>query len=296
MPPPIESAYFREQRPRCHALEAKLAVEILAITNITKGTAVGTAVGKSVENKVHQLAQAADITATKAKVYSRAIEKTEWFLYICASKTADTQVLLLVGKPVPAGVVFPYFDWVLSAEDRTALNGDWDPQGLTNAVDMTFTGNLIYAHDDKHFNPNKKDEAQYTIGNTQNRKKIVAGMEKKAIEHGFGSGERFFRFSVVVGTDPVNTTCSIRVDTPGGPSQHSHPIPESGAGEVNHDRKVITGIAYCTRERQLDQLVSLAKYLKLIGTANNAFSNLKNKLGAEMWGGLRPPACKYWSW
>jgi len=200
----------------------------------------------------------------------------------------------MVGKPLDSGVVFPFFDWIISADDRTALDGDWDPGDLTNAIDMGFTGKLKYAHDDKHFNPNLKSEAQYTIGTAQNRKNIVAGMEEKAIEHGFGSGERFFWFSAIVGKDPTNNTHCIRVDTPGGPSQHSHPIPETGDGEVTHDGKVVKMICFHTRERQLDELVSLAKYLKLIGVKNKAFPNLKK--WSHLCGGLKPPPSAYWSW
>lgn len=295
MPETTPSAYFREQRPRCHTLEGQIAAEVQAITN---GTGESLGVKPAEQSKVQQLAQAKDITAPKAKVFARALAKTGWFLYICAGAgtAANKQVLMLVGKPVNPGAVFPFFDWVLSAEDLTVLNGDVELGELTNAVDMDYAGALKYAHGDKHFDAKKKGEAQFTIGADNKRKNIVAGMEQKAIDHGFGTGERFFKFSVVVGTDPVNTTRAIRVDTPGGPSQHSHPIPETGNGEVNHDRKVLSMIALHTRERQQDELVALARYLKLIGTGDKAFNNLKNKFNDTMWGGLRPPPCKYWSW
>ena len=123
-------------------------------------------------------------------------------------------------------------------------------------------------------------------------------MEQKAINLGMVlQGEAFFRFDRVVGTDgrsPQIDTTSIRVDTPGGPTQHSHPIPENQPGVVSHDNKVKTAIQMHTVNRDLDKLVILAKYLKLIDTANNAYSNLKANAG--QYGAHRPPDCVYWAW
>lgn len=291
MPPPIESRYFTEQKACCHSLAVPLAATMTAIENNTAGAVQ---VKISLQNSIHEKAQTKDIVAPKSKVFGRQLGKTEWSVYYCQSTTANTQMVLMVGKQVETGGVFPFFDWVISPDDQTALNGDWDPGDLTNDVDLAHTGQLIYDHKDKHFNPNLKSEAQYTIGTTQNRKSIVAGMEAMAVEHGFGSGERFFWFNSVVGKDPLNNTHCIRVDTPGGPSQHSHPIPEAGAGEVNHDGKVVAMICYHTREREFDELVALAKYLKLIGAKKKAFPNLKKN--KHLCGGLMPPPCAYWAW
>jgi len=292
MPPPTESVYFHQQRPRCHSLEKDLTVAILAIGN---GTGTGVPVKMTLQGSIHQAAQTKDHAAPKSKVFGHALGKTEWSVYYCASATGNKDIILMVGKPLASGGVFPFFDWITSADDRSALDGAWDkPDDLTNDIDMTFTGALKYAHENKHFDPKKVNEAQYTIGTGQNRKNIVAGMEEKAIEHGFGSGERFFWFSEIVGKDPKNDTHCIRVDTPGGPTQHSHPIPETGSGTVSHDGKVVAEIAFCTREKDLAGLVSLAKYLKLIGKNNNAFPSLRSK--NLQWGGLQPPTCAYWSW
>jgi hypothetical protein len=291
MPPPIESEFFRQQRPCCAALE-KFIVPVIADITGAKGKTVN--VPMNIQNSCHTKAQTKDIAAPKAKVIARALGTTEWFLYHCPSKTAGTEMLIMVGKPLNTGNVYPFFDWILSPEDTTALNGDWDPGDLTNDVDMACVLPLKYSHDDKHFNANLKSEAQYTIGSLQRRKNIVAGMEEMAVEHGFGSGERFFKFSTVVGKDPLNNTNCIRVDTPGGPSQHSHPIPETGIGEVTHDSKIVKFICYHTRERQLDGLVEIAKYLTLIKEKKKAYPNLKKF--EHLCGGARPPPCAYWSW
>jgi hypothetical protein len=192
-----------------------------------------------------------------------------------------------------------YFMWIIDSTDQLVLNGNWNPPpGRDNTINMAFQGPLIYNHNDKHFGA-QPSEAQFTIGaNQAARKRIVAGMEQKAVTEGldFG-GEAFFRFNAVVGTDgqaPQQQTTSVRVDTPGGPSQHSHPIPENQAGMVSHDGKVKSAIRMFTTDRDLGKLVDLAKYLRVIGAANGQYTNLR--VDDHLYGHLRPPPCVFWSW
>ena len=200
---------------------------------------------------------------------------------------------------VGQNIISPYFSWIITTDQRNALDGLWEPPGgADNSVDFANATPLMYAHNDKHFGA-QPNEAQFTIGGNQaERKRIVAGMEAKAVRWGtFMGGESFFRFDQVVGTDgqrPQQPTCSIRVDTPGGPSQHSHPIPENEAGMVSHDTKVRSAIRFHTTEKSI---VGLALRRQIPegdwGAAEHAYINLKND---QAFGDARPPESHYWKW
>jgi hypothetical protein len=247
---------------------------------------------------IYTRCQRVDMQAVWGVVGAARINNDGWYLYWADNGT--TKELLLIGRWVGQPPQFQdYFEWTISNIDQVALSGNWNPpQGRDNTVNMAFQGNLIYSHADKHFGA-QTDEAQFTIGaNQAARKRIVAGMEQKAIAEGLDvGGEVFFRFNVVVGTDgqtPQQQSASIRVDTPGGPSQHSHPIPENQAGMVSHDGKVKSAIRMFTTDRDLGKLVDLAKYLRIIGAANGQYTNLR--ADAHLYGHLRPPPCVYWAW
>lgn len=249
-------------------------------------------------NAIYTRCQQVNMRDVWGAVGAARINNDNWNLYWADNGTAKE--LLLIGRWAGQPEQFQdYFSWIIDSDSRLALQGLWDPpNGRDNTIDMNYQGALIYAHNDKHFGA-QPAEAQYTIGaNQAARKRIVAGMEVKAIAEGMiVGGEAFFRFNAVVGTDgqqPQQQTCSIRVDTPGGPSQHSHPIPENQPGMVSHDGKVKTAIREYTTARDLSGLVNLAKYLKVIAAANGQYSNLR--ADAHLYGNLRPPACVYWAW
>jgi hypothetical protein len=237
----------------------------------------------------------ADQNEKKRGIAGHKIGTTDWrVLYRDApANTKEALMIANVGQNISV-----YFSWMISAEQRHALNGTWEPpEEVDNTVDFTNTTPLKFAHNDKHFGA-QPNEAQYTIGaNQAQRKLIVAGMEEKAMRWGsFMGGESFFRFDQVVGTDgqrPQQTTCSIRVDTPGGPSQHSHPIPENQVGMVSHDTKIRSAIRFHTTEKSIEGLVLVAKYLKVIGSAQHAYTNLRND---PAFGDGRPPESHYWRW
>ncbi|CAE6721605.1 hypothetical protein [Paraburkholderia haematera] len=247
---------------------------------------------------IYQRCQRLDMRQVWKAVGAARINNDGWYLYW--SDNGATKELLLIGRRAGQPVQLQdYFAWSVSNTDQVVFDGNWTPPGgRDNTVDMTFGGDLIFSHLDKHFGA-QPAEAQYTIGaNPTVRKRIVAGMEQKSINEGLNfPGESFFRFNVVVGTDgqrPQLKSTSIRVDTPGGPSQHSHPIPEDQPGMVSHDGKVKSAIRTFTTARNLSELVDIARYLTVIGAANNHFSNLR--ADAHLYGHLRPPACVYWAW
>jgi hypothetical protein len=248
-------------------------------------------------NAIYTRCQRLDMRQVWGAVGAARINNDDWNLYWADNGT--TKELLLIGRWAGDPPQFQdFFAWSISRTDTVILDGNWaNPLGLNNTVDMNFQGNLTYAHQDKHFGA-QLNEAQYTIGTVQTRKRIVAGMEEKAIAEGLQfAGESFFWFSVVVGTDgqrPQQQTHSIRVDTPGIPTQHSHPVPENQAGMVSHDGKVKTAIREATVARDLSKILDVAKYLTVIGAANNQYSNLR--ADAHLYGHLRPPPCVYWAW
>jgi len=248
-------------------------------------------------NAIYTRCQRLDMRQVWGAVGAARINNDDWNLYWADNGT--TKELLLIGRWAGEPEQFQdYFGWIISQTDKAILDGNWDnPQGRNTTVDMNFQGNLTDDHKNKHFG-GEPAAAQFTIGTVQTRKRIVAGMEEKAIAEGLNlAGEAFFWFSVVVGTDgqrPQQQTHSSRVDTPGIPSQHSHPIPENQPGMVSHDGKVKTAIREATTARDLSRLLGLAKYLKVIGAANNQYYNLR--ADAHLYGNLRPPTCIYWSW
>lgn len=249
---------------------------------------------------VRIMVQSADMNQPQPRpIAAKKIGQGPWLLFYTNHATMQGyKEILMIGTYTDNGVLKDWFNWPMDGGQRSVLNGTWTPpQGADNTVNMNHQGALIYDHNNKHFG-HQPAESQYTIGTAQTRKTIVAGMEAKALQWGnFLETECFFRFNVTVGTDgqaPQQQTCSIRVDTPGGPSQHSHPIPENATGKVSHDTKIRSAIRFFTTERKLDNLVMLAKYLRVIGCANNAYNNLRNDAAA--YGEARPPACVYWSW
>ena len=309
---PTRSAFFREQQlmARGQPIENALEAAMQAVNN----AATLANLPQAQANNANPPDPHRVVTTQRQSIFTRCNEQgggnipigakkignTGWLLYW--KDSGITKHLLMVGKyAMQAGTMGlqDWFVWTFTPTETQALAGNWNPPGgLNNHVDMQNNGNLIYSHNDKHFGA-QPAEAQYTIGNNvAQRKHIVAGMEAKAINHGMVfAGEAFFRFNVVVGTDGTaqqNTTMSIRVDTPGRPAQHSHPIPESAAGMVSHDTKVKSAIRTHTVNRDLDALVGLAKYLTLIGTNANTYTNLR--ADAAQYGANRPPDCVYWQW
>jgi hypothetical protein len=291
------SVFFTNQE----ALAAKISVALnLVITAIDNAALVpaATLLVRGRTNKVHEKVQSLDIAAPKAAVSARKIGTTDWFVYYCDSNVVGTIELLMIGKFSGAGNVVDYFDWTPTNNQTIILSGQWNnPNAIDDTVDMASTAALINNHNNKHFG-GEPAAAQYTIGNAQTRKAIVAGMELKAVQHGLKMhGETFFRFAVNVGTDgqyPQAATNCIRIDTPGIPTQHSHPIPENKSGTVSHDGKVKSAILHFTINRDLGQLVAIAKYLTIIGCNQHKYKNLKND--ATQYGDYRPPDCHFWKW
>jgi hypothetical protein len=175
---------------------------------------------------VYMRCQHVDMQQQGLEVAARKIGNTGWMPFW--ADNGSTKEILLIGKWDKDDFTGPFHDWfawTISKQDNAVLQGLWTPpDNRHNRIDMAHPGPLIYAHHDKHFG-HQPNEAQFRIGTPQTRKNIVAGMEAKAIAEGlvFG-GEAFFRFDVVVGTDgqkpAQSNTASIRVDTPGGPTQH----------------------------------------------------------------------------
>lgn len=192
-----------------------------------------------------------------------------------------------------------FFDFRISAEDQIAFSGDSIP-GTTMAVDMLYAQTVLSDHNNKHFGADRKAN-QYDIGTDTTRKRIVRGMEEKAASFGAKTGsESYFMFNTRVGYEGTEgahpgAACEcIRVDTPGTNSQHSHPIPTDGPG--GHDAKIKDVIRYLTvqKEEGLPYLVQLAKYLRIIGTQNGKYKNLRQQ--KALYNGTRPPNCVYWTW
>jgi hypothetical protein len=55
-------------------------------------------------------------------------------------------------------------------------------------------------------------------------------------------------------------------------------------------------IRYLTvqKDEGLPHLVQLAKYLRIIGTQNGKYKNLRQQ--KALYSGTRPPDCVYWTW
>jgi hypothetical protein len=252
----------------------------------------------NIQTKVYMTCQILNQDQRLNVVHTKAIPNTEWSIFYSrngANNTGDL-LFLMIGK-IAGNTLTEFFNWVISNENAVIFAGNWAvPNGVDRAVDMNYPTGLIFDHDNKHFGADLK-ASQYTIGNTSNRKKIVRGMEEKAIEHGYNTDtEAYFNFSVNVGVsngfkNPDQLHC-IRVDSPGASSQHSHPIPETGVN--SHDEKIKTAIRYHTTKKKLSGLVQLAKYLTLLRTPRDAYHNLR--VDKDLYGDKRPPICKFWTW
>jgi hypothetical protein len=308
--PHTDSALYTAQQAMTGSIAAGLAPAVAWLDATVGGalTPPANKCPKPLRNSINRACQAVAINFQQVTgdAYFRAIGATEWVLYY-AVRANGVPEALMIGKPhmniqngrqpTPNGNVDDFFAWIPDANQLLALGGQWQSPDDTN-VDMAHQGDLIYAHNDKHFGGGANSDALYTIGTVPRRKAIVAGMEEKAIALGFVvAGEAFFKFAQVVGTDggrPQAPTSCIRVDSAGDTTQHSHPIPENKAQTVSHDGKVKSAIQLYTNDRDLDSLVNLARYLTLIGAARPQYTNLKND--AHVYGHVRPPACAFWRW
>lgn len=151
---------------------------------------------------------------------------------------------------------------------------------------------LIYGHRDKHFKRIPGLDAQYS-----GTKGYVAALEAKAVRLGIAiNGDIYFYHNANVGTlgtrHGLSQSRCIRVDAPGGATQHSHPFPESlasGSPDATHDSLLAELIVDCASSNDLDYLGRVAKYLADVGghvIVLNAAQ--KRKVKSEL------PACPYW--
>jgi len=150
----------------------------------------------------------------------------------------------------------------------------------------------------KHFGGDN-NAARYVLPNTVNISiyKWVLGLETKAIRVGLDvPGAYIFKFKENVGKDGTSgvnspmTKC-IRVDSVGSGGQHSHPIPESGQLKTAHDNLVKTEIIKATNAEDLERLIELAQYLKVIGASKNEYQLSLNDR-RELTKALR--SCFFW--
>lgn len=168
---------------------------------------------------------------------------------------------------------------------------------------------LIYDHQNKHFQGRAGSDAQYSKS-----KGYVAALEAKAVRLGLMiGGAIYFKHSETVGrlgTRHSNEqTACIRVDSPGGETQHSHPFPESlsgGSRDDTHDSLIaaliVRAATFGSRKipeyadepmsKDLKRLALVAKYLADIGGHQIVLSSDQKKFIAST--GNTLPACSYW--
>ena len=242
--------------------------------------------------------------ARRQNVYEIEVGPGPCRIYFFATQNGTLSLLALV-RESGAGIREYFGSWKLDhlpEDSQRAFAGRWEPPGVDNVVDMNSNETLIFDHNNKHFGG--EGPAQYSIGESNRRKQIVAGMEKKAMEWGFRlPGEVFFLFDRVVGKDGIgrgggSDAKAIRIDSPGGPSQHSHPVPEDSCQQPNQTDKFYSALEMCCRNRDIEGFVRLAKYCRVIGVRHGFFRIGQNRKAAFGVGEaqIRPPSCVYWPW
>jgi hypothetical protein len=243
--------------------------------------------------------------ARRQDAYEIVVGPGPYRIYFFATQNG-TLSLLALARESGAGIREYFGSWKLDhlpEDSRQVFAGTWPPpQGVNNVVDMNSNEALIFDHNNKHFGG--EGPAQYYIGEPNRRKQIVAGMEKTAMEWGISlPGEVFFLFDRVVGKDGIgrgggSDAKAIRIDSPGGESQHSHPVPEDSCQQPNQTDKFYSALEMCCRNRDIDGFVRLAKYCRVIGARVGLFKIGQNRKAAFGVGEaqIRPPECVYWPW
>ena len=192
--------------------------------------------------------------------------------------------------------------YLRALECARVFRGDWAAP-TDNAVPPAHAENCN-PYKLKHFGVDKK--AAWYLGPFEDKYKLVKAIEEKAISAGLEvPGSFIFRFNAPLGWDgengargTINTNC-IRVDSVGA-LQHSHPMPEEGNDCVSHRRLICTAIVDAVEQTDLDRLVTIAKYLTLVGAGLREYrmpsQTLRLRLKAAL---LKPgttlPECKFWS-
>lgn len=191
--------------------------------------------------------------------------------------------------------------YLRALECARVFRGDWAPTDDTT-VPPAHAENCN-AYKLKHFGVDKK--AAWYLGPFEDNYKMVKAIEEKAIASGLDvPGSFIFRFNAPLGWDgengargTINTHC-IRVDSVGA-MQHSHPMPEEGNDCVSHKRLICTAIVDAVEQTDLDRLVSIAKYLTLIGAGLREYRMPSQTLRQRLKTALEKPnttlpECKFW--
>ncbi len=307
--PVFEHIHFRKQKKGTRLFRPALDTAIAALTGAPV-FADANKLTQALRNKVYQRCQMHDQNQTLVDVYFKTIPNSarcrgdaDWCIYYArdARNLATNIQLLMIGRVLdPNNALEEFFDFRIDDAARIAFDGTYQPQ-TNQSVDMNYPQTVISEHNRKHFGADRRAN-QYDIGNDlATRMRIVRGLEEKAITWGAKTdAEAYFMFDRRVGyqgtdgTNPGNACVCIRVDSPGGETQHSHPIPIDGAG--GHDAKIKDVIRYLTVKKQegLPGLVQLARYLRIISMQPRRFRNLREQRG--LYAGTRPPECVYWEW
>jgi hypothetical protein len=192
--------------------------------------------------------------------------------------------------------------YLKALESERIFRGEWTPDGDTRVPEAHAEDCNTYNL--KHFGVDRS--AAWYLGRFEKNYKRVKALEEKAIESGLDvPGAYIFRFDEQLGWDGVNgargtiNTRCIRVDSVGS-KQHSHPIPEEGTNCVSHQKLVCSSIVEAVENKDLERLVTIAKYLTLIGAGAREYrmpgQDLRQRLKVALQKeGATLPECKFWS-
>jgi hypothetical protein len=308
MPAIYEHIHFRKQKKMAGGFRAALT-QALSELAVAAPMTDDVKLSRNARSRVYTLCQMHDQAQKVQEVYRKVVPGSarcagdaDWCIFYSPDvhNPATNVQILMLGRMVTDPPRFEeFFDFRISQEDAVAFEGNSIP-AVDQTVDMAYRDTVRSNHGNKHFGVDAGAN-QYDIGTgAEVRYRIVRGMEEKAAAHGVMVGsEAYFMFDRRVGYEGTKGTAGaacvcIRVDTPGLPSQHSHPIPTTGVG--SHDAKVRDAIRYMTvkGEEGLPYLVQIAKYLTIIGARHLMFTNLRSD--RALYGVYRPPACVYWAW
>lgn len=308
MPTIYQHIHFRKQQKMAGSFRPALN-QALADLAVAAPMTATEKLSQSMRNRVYTACQMHDLAQKVEEVYFKTIPGSarcpgdgNWQIFYARDRqntATNVQVLMLGRIAASPERLEEFFDFRVGPEDEIVFNGDWVTT-VTQTVDMTYRDTVLSNHGNKHFGVDKGAN-QYDIGaNAETQYKIVRGLEEKAVAHGVMTGpEAYFMFDRRVGYEGTKGTSGaacvcIRVDTPGLPSQHSHPIPTTGVG--SHDAKVKDAIRYLTVKgaEGLPHLVQVAKYLTIINARKPMFTNLRND--KALYGVYRPPTCAFWTW
>ncbi|NKE47303.1 hypothetical protein HB662_21175 [Roseomonas frigidaquae] len=306
MPAVYEHIHFRKQKKMAGRYRAALTQAIAELA-VAAPTTDQVKLSRNLRNAVYTACQMHDQAQLVQEVYfktvpgsARCAGDADWCIFYAMDihNPASNVQLLMLGRI--AGVrLEAFFDFRISEEDAIAFDGASVP-ATDNTVDMNYRDTVLSNHGNKHFGVDRGAN-QYDIGaSAEVRYRIVRGMEEKAAAHGVMLGsEAYFMFDRRVGYEGTKGNAGaacvcIRVDTPGLPTQHSHPIPTTGVG--SHDAKLKDAIRQLTVKGEvgLPYLVQMAKYLTIIGARRLMFTNLR--ADKALYGVHRPPECVYWAW